>query len=62
VLLSAELVFRAWNDLEMFRRLDYKTLQLVQAQQSFDGNPLYAVMHEQIYCQGYVNFRRSRSM
>ena len=56
MLLSAELVFRAWNDLELFQRLDYKTLQLVQTQQSFDGNPLYAVLHEPIYCQGYVNF------
>ena len=62
MLLSAELVFRAWNDLELFQRLDYKTLQLVQTQQSFDGNPLYAVLHEPIYCQGYVNFVRPCSI
>jgi hypothetical protein len=53
---SSELVFRAWNDLELFGRLDYKTLQMVQAEQPLDGNPLYAILHEPIYCQGYVRF------
>lgn len=47
-----ELVFRASNDLDLFRKISYKTLQLVQESQSFDGNPIYAVLHEPIYCQG----------
>jgi len=49
-----ELVFRAWNELEEFGKLSYKTLQMAGEQQSFDGNPLYAILHEQIYCQGWV--------
>ena len=56
VTILSELVFRAWNDLELFGRLDYKTLQMVQAEQTFDGNPLYAILHEPVYCQGYVRF------
>ena len=51
-----ELVFRAFNDLELFNKLSYKTLQLIEQSQSFDGNPIYAILHEPIYCQGYVLF------
>ena len=47
-----ELVFRASNDLELFSKLSYKTLQLIEERQPFDGNPLYAILHEPIYCQG----------
>ncbi|KAL0955709.1 hypothetical protein HGRIS_001929 [Hohenbuehelia grisea] len=47
-----QLVFRATNDLEIFGKLSYKTLQMVQDQHSFDTNPIYAVLHEAIYCQG----------
>lgn len=50
----AELVLRAANDLELFQKLSYKTLQLVEEKQSLDGNPLYAILHEPIYCQGPV--------
>ena len=50
----AELVFRASNDLELFNRLSYKLLQSVQSHQPFDGNPLYGILHEPMYCQGYV--------
>ena len=49
-----ELVFRASNDLELFSKLSYKTLQLIEGRQPFDGNPLYAILHEPIYCQGCV--------
>jgi len=52
---TAELVFRSSNELGLFNKIAYKTLQQVQAQQSFDGNPLYAVLHEPLYCQGYVS-------
>ncbi|KAF8963568.1 alpha/beta-hydrolase [Flammula alnicola] len=47
-----QLVFRASNDLELFQKLSYKTLQNVEQRQSFDGNPLYAILHEPLYCQG----------
>ncbi|KAH8813568.1 alpha/beta-hydrolase, partial [Flagelloscypha sp. PMI_526] len=47
-----QLVFRASNDLDTFDKISYKTLQLIQDMQSFDGNPLFAILHEPIYCQG----------
>ena len=53
---SAEIVFRASNDLVHMDKLSYKTLQTIESQQPFDGNPLYAILHEPIYCQRYVYF------
>ena len=50
----AELVFRASKELETIGKIGYKTLQLIQQAQSLDGNPLYAILHEAIYCQGYT--------
>ncbi|EPQ56337.1 alpha/beta-hydrolase [Gloeophyllum trabeum ATCC 11539] len=47
-----QLVFRASNDLSLFGKLSYKLLQTVQEKQTYDGNPLYAILHEPIYCQG----------
>jgi len=47
-----QLVLRAANDLELFGKLSYKALQNIEQSQSFDGNPIYAVLHEPIYCQG----------
>lgn len=55
---TAELVFRATNDLSLFQKIGYKTLQLVQERQPFDANPIYAILHEPIYCQGYVRVCR----
>jgi len=56
-----QIVFRAFNDLELFSKISYKTLQLIEQQQSFDGNPLYAILHEPIYCQGRAaNWSASR--
>ncbi|EIM80537.1 alpha/beta-hydrolase [Stereum hirsutum FP-91666 SS1] len=49
-----QLVFRASNDLSIFGRLSYKTLQNVQQKQSLDGNPIFAILHEPIYCQGHA--------
>ncbi|KAF8508294.1 alpha/beta-hydrolase [Gautieria morchelliformis] len=46
-----QLVLRASNDLELFNQLSYKLLQSVQTRQSFDGNPLYAILQEPVYCQ-----------
>ena len=51
---SIELVFRASEDLSVFGKLSYKTLQLFEQSQSLDGNPIFAILHEAIYCQGYV--------
>jgi hypothetical protein len=50
-----ELVLRASNDLSLFKKISYKTLQSIEQSQSFDGNPLYAILHEALYCQGYVH-------
>jgi len=47
-----QFVLRASTDLSLFGKLSHKLLQEIQANQSFDGNPLYAVVHEAIYCQG----------
>ncbi|KAF8892289.1 alpha/beta-hydrolase [Infundibulicybe gibba] len=46
------LVFRASNELNMFHKIGYKTLQNLQQEQPFDGNPIYAILHEPLYCQG----------
>ncbi|KAI5813589.1 Alpha/Beta hydrolase protein [Pyronema omphalodes] len=54
---------RADNDLRIFGMLTYKTKQNVEAFQSFDGNPIYAVLHEAIYCQGEAsNWSASRAL
>jgi hypothetical protein len=42
------------NDLEIYDTLTLKTKQTIESQQSFDGNPIYALLHEAIYCQGYL--------
>ncbi|KAF8911649.1 alpha/beta-hydrolase [Gymnopilus junonius] len=47
-----QIVFRASNDLVLMDKLSYKTLQNIENQQPFDGNPLYAILHEPLYCQG----------
>lgn len=52
--LLPELVLRATNDLSLFGKLSYKLLQSVVEAQSFDANPIYAILHEQCYCQGCV--------
>ncbi len=52
--LHSEIVFRAANDLELFQKLSYKVLQVIEQEQPFDGNPLYAILHEPIYCQGWA--------
>ncbi|KAJ6593371.1 hypothetical protein B0H19DRAFT_1246154 [Mycena capillaripes] len=48
-----QLVFRIANDLEIIGKMTYKTLQLVEEQMGFDGNPFFAILHEPIYCQGH---------
>ncbi|KAJ3980788.1 alpha/beta-hydrolase [Lentinula detonsa] len=45
-------VLRATNDLELFGQFSYKALQNIEHSQSFDGNPIYAILHEPLYCQG----------
>jgi len=47
-------VFRLTNDLELFGRPTYKTLQIIESKYSFDGNPIYAILHEPVYCQGHA--------
>ncbi|KAI9285737.1 Alpha/Beta hydrolase protein [Umbelopsis sp. AD052] len=47
-----EIVLHAAQDLELLGKLSYSTLNSVQAQQGFDTNVIYAILHEAIYCQG----------
>ncbi|KAJ6632533.1 hypothetical protein B0H10DRAFT_1938131 [Mycena sp. CBHHK59/15] len=49
-----QLVFGATNDLELFRKMMFKTLQTIEAKYSFDGNPIYVILHEPLYCQGHT--------
>ncbi|KAJ7647771.1 alpha/beta-hydrolase [Roridomyces roridus] len=44
-----QLVFRLTNDLESFGRPSFKTLQTIQSGAMFDGNPIYALLHEPCY-------------
>ncbi|KAJ2344258.1 hypothetical protein GGF43_005493 [Coemansia sp. RSA 2618] len=46
-----KLVLSAANDLEIAGSLSVRTLTAFAAEQSFDSNPLYCIMHEAIYCQ-----------
>ncbi|KAJ6631499.1 alpha/beta-hydrolase [Mycena sp. CBHHK59/15] len=47
-----QLVLRATNDLELFGKMTFKTLQMLESKYTFDGNPIYAILHEPVYCQG----------
>lgn len=38
--------------MELFGKLSYKLLQSVQNESAFDANPIYAILHEALYCQG----------
>ncbi|KAF8079011.1 alpha/beta-hydrolase [Lyophyllum atratum] len=49
-----QIVFRATNDLSIFGKLSYGLLQQVEQMQSLDSNPIYAILHEVIYCQGHA--------
>jgi proline iminopeptidase len=49
-----EIVLRAWNDLEIFESLTVPTLALIDGNGGMDKNIIYAVLHEAIYCQGWV--------
>ncbi|CAA7260406.1 unnamed protein product [Cyclocybe aegerita] len=56
-----QIVFRATSDLDLVKKISYKTLQTIQQLQGLDGNPLYAILHEPIYCQGKAaNWSASR--
>ncbi|PAV19032.1 alpha beta-hydrolase [Pyrrhoderma noxium] len=50
-----ELVFRASEELEQYGKFSRKLLQSVQGASSLDGNPIYALLHEAIYCQGQAS-------
>ena len=49
-----DVVLRAVNDLGLFGVLTRPTLYRVEAAGSFDNAPIYAVLHEPIYCRGGV--------
>ncbi|GJJ11753.1 hypothetical protein Clacol_005991 [Clathrus columnatus] len=47
-----QIVFRAANDLKLFGQLSYKLLQSIQNATALDGNPLYMLFQETLYCNG----------
>lgn len=49
-----DVVLATANDLEIFGSLTRPTLSRIAAYGGFDDHPLYAVLHEPIYCQGGV--------
>jgi hypothetical protein len=49
----SELVLRASNDLDLFGKFSYKTSMLLEESTFSDINPIFAILHEPIYCQGY---------
>jgi pimeloyl-ACP methyl ester carboxylesterase len=51
-----EVVLRASYDIEAFGHLTRGTLSGVDALTSFDEGVVYAILHEQIYCEGYVRY------
>lgn len=50
-----QLVLRANNDLDCFGQLSYWLLHSVENRQDVDTNPIYAILHEAIYCQGHAS-------
>lgn len=42
----------AFVDVDHKREISYQFLSAMQSQQSFLTNPIYAILHESIYCQG----------
>jgi len=49
-----EIVLRAAYDIEAFGHLTRGALSAIDSILSFDEAPIYAILHEQIYCEGYV--------
>ncbi|KAI5236552.1 alpha/beta-hydrolase [Aureobasidium subglaciale] len=47
-----EVVLRAAYDIEAFGLLTRGTLTAIESITSFDEAPIYAILHEQIYCEG----------
>ena len=45
-------VLRCANDLETFGYLSRPTLSRIESSGAYDNQPLYAILHEAIYCQG----------
>lgn len=52
---QTELIFKSSNDLDLFGKLSYRTVEQFEQATSFDAHPVYAVLHEPIYCQGYAS-------
>ena len=54
---------RVANDLELYDTITLKAKLTIEAHQSFDGNPIYALLHEACYCQGEAsNWSAARTM
>jgi hypothetical protein len=51
---SPDLVLRMCSDLEQFDEFTRPTLSALQDALPFDDAIIYAILHEPIYCQGFV--------
>ncbi|GAK86352.1 proline iminopeptidase [Vibrio ponticus] len=45
----------AFVDIEGQKQLRYEFLNAMLAEQGFQTNPIYAILHESIYCQGFAS-------
>ncbi|ROV58124.1 alpha/beta fold hydrolase [Vibrio ponticus] len=45
----------AFVDIEGQKQLRYEFLNAMMAEQGFQTNPIYAILHESIYCQGFAS-------
>lgn len=54
-LISVDLLLRATNELQTVGHLTRQTTNAIEQALNFDDNILYAILHESIYCQGYVS-------
>ena len=53
------IVQAAAADLDRLKKLSYRTLNMIQENQSWDSNIIYAILHEAIYCQANQSSRWS---
>lgn len=50
-----EIVLRSWSDLQFVGHLTRPTVVKIESLLPFNDHMIYTVLHEPIYCQGYVS-------
>lgn len=48
------LISKVYYDLSEYKFLTYKSRALIEESLHYDGNPIYAIFHESIYCQTWL--------